>query len=330
MPEIPPEQRPDGDNVQWIPGHWAWDEERKRFYLGERDVPRPAGRTYVPGYWSRHRGRLAVGPGLLTGAQAESPQYVPEPPASLDIDPASPPPDENSFYAPRNWVYQRRRHLAAGILGAVPARLRLDQSWSPGGCFCNGYWDYPFQRRGLLFAPIELGGGWGPGWGYRPVRGGRLARRRFWRPGRPFYYYDLFRAELCRQGFRPWFKASGPGRRLLSLAEPIQSGWAGGHAAVVSEHCPRAEGPRPLRITSIANLGGGPGSTGRAHSNSGQTANVQAFRQRAEQRSRVETRAKAVGNGSPPRVANVSVRPSEVLHRRARCRGEDDLWAGNR
>src|SRR5215471_16817919 len=24
--ELPPDQRPDGDNVQWIPGYWAWDD----------------------------------------------------------------------------------------------------------------------------------------------------------------------------------------------------------------------------------------------------------------------------------------------------------------
>src|SRR5690349_5439005 len=25
--ELPPEQKPAGDNVQWIPGYWHWDEE---------------------------------------------------------------------------------------------------------------------------------------------------------------------------------------------------------------------------------------------------------------------------------------------------------------
>src|SRR5262245_39638659 len=23
--EVPPEQKPEGDNVQWVPGYWAWD-----------------------------------------------------------------------------------------------------------------------------------------------------------------------------------------------------------------------------------------------------------------------------------------------------------------
>src|SRR5687768_11599247 len=29
--ELPPEQKPDGDNVDWIPGYWAWDDERADF-----------------------------------------------------------------------------------------------------------------------------------------------------------------------------------------------------------------------------------------------------------------------------------------------------------
>src|SRR5688572_20408632 len=29
--EQPPDQRPDGDRVQWIPGYWQWDAERDNF-----------------------------------------------------------------------------------------------------------------------------------------------------------------------------------------------------------------------------------------------------------------------------------------------------------
>src|SRR6185437_845057 len=25
--ELPPDQRPEGDNVQWIPGYWAWQTD---------------------------------------------------------------------------------------------------------------------------------------------------------------------------------------------------------------------------------------------------------------------------------------------------------------
>src|SRR5262245_44961727 len=29
--EQPPEEKPEGDNVVWIPGYWAWDEEGEDF-----------------------------------------------------------------------------------------------------------------------------------------------------------------------------------------------------------------------------------------------------------------------------------------------------------
>ena len=29
--EVPPEQKPAGDNVAWIPGYWGWDDERSDF-----------------------------------------------------------------------------------------------------------------------------------------------------------------------------------------------------------------------------------------------------------------------------------------------------------
>ena len=29
--EVPPDEKPEGDNVAWIPGYWAWDDERTDF-----------------------------------------------------------------------------------------------------------------------------------------------------------------------------------------------------------------------------------------------------------------------------------------------------------
>jgi hypothetical protein len=29
--EIPPEVRPEGDNIAWIPGYWAWDDDGQNF-----------------------------------------------------------------------------------------------------------------------------------------------------------------------------------------------------------------------------------------------------------------------------------------------------------
>src|SRR5436305_11405657 len=29
--ELPPDQKPEGDNVQWIPGYWTWDDDSSDF-----------------------------------------------------------------------------------------------------------------------------------------------------------------------------------------------------------------------------------------------------------------------------------------------------------
>src|SRR5262245_12006256 len=29
--EIPPQEKPQGDNVTWIPGYWGWDDDRSDF-----------------------------------------------------------------------------------------------------------------------------------------------------------------------------------------------------------------------------------------------------------------------------------------------------------
>src|SRR5579884_308529 len=85
IPEVPPEQRPEGDNVQWIPGYWAWDTEREDFLWvsGLWRVP-PAGRTWVPGAWHAVEGGYQWSAGFWAPAGQQEMPYLPPPPASLD------------------------------------------------------------------------------------------------------------------------------------------------------------------------------------------------------------------------------------------------------
>jgi hypothetical protein len=50
--ELPPEVKPDGDNVEWIPGYWMWSDEQLDFVWVSgvwREIP--PGRRWVPGHW---------------------------------------------------------------------------------------------------------------------------------------------------------------------------------------------------------------------------------------------------------------------------------------
>src|SRR5438270_31607 len=47
IPEVPPEERPQGDNVQWIGGYWAWDADRGDFmWVSGTFRNPPAGRQF--------------------------------------------------------------------------------------------------------------------------------------------------------------------------------------------------------------------------------------------------------------------------------------------
>jgi hypothetical protein len=67
--EVPPAEKPEGANVQWIPGYWAWDDQRNDYVWVSglwRDVP--PGRQWMPGYSSRAEGGFQWTPGFWADA----------------------------------------------------------------------------------------------------------------------------------------------------------------------------------------------------------------------------------------------------------------------
>jgi len=160
--ELPPDQKPQGDNVQWIPGYWAWDDDSSDFLWVSgcwRDVP--PGQRWMPGHWQEiDNGWLWVS-GFWSPANTQEVQYLPPPPPTLDQGPAMPAPDNNSIYAPGCWVYRENHYMwRPGHWFTfrpnwvwIPARY----AWTPVGClFIDDYWDYPLDERGLLFGPCRF------------------------------------------------------------------------------------------------------------------------------------------------------------------------------
>ena len=83
--ELPPDQKPEGDNVQWIPGYWDWDAERTDFIWisGFWRVP-PPNHVWVPGSWNRVTTGFQWTSGFWHLTQPNQPQpeleYLPTPP----------------------------------------------------------------------------------------------------------------------------------------------------------------------------------------------------------------------------------------------------------
>src|SRR5262245_52298308 len=97
--ELPPDQKPEGDNIQWMPAYWQWDEEKKDFlWVSGFWRNAPPGRVWVPGSWRRSGEGWQWTGGFWAAAQGEKAQveYPPQPPAPLDDAGAvTPAPSEN-------------------------------------------------------------------------------------------------------------------------------------------------------------------------------------------------------------------------------------------
>ena len=68
IPELSPDERPRGDNVQWIGGYWAWDAERNDFvWVSGTYRKAPPGRQFVPGHWANSSEGWRWVPGFCAG-----------------------------------------------------------------------------------------------------------------------------------------------------------------------------------------------------------------------------------------------------------------------
>jgi len=216
LDEVAPPQKPEGEDVQWIPGYWFWDDERNDFIWvsGAWRVP-PANHQWVPGTWHQVDGQWQWTSGFWVPADATSIEYLPEPPPEPETTPATQAPGEGYTYAPGVWVYQESRYRWRPGYWVPPYEgwvfVPAHYVWTPVGCvFVEGYWDYPLDDRGLLFAPVYIS----PtvyarrGFVYHPnyvLYDTALLGSLFVRPGYSWYYFgDYFDRRYTSLGYRPW------------------------------------------------------------------------------------------------------------------------------
>jgi hypothetical protein len=221
IPEEPPDQRPKGENVQWIPGYWTWDVDKKDFvWVSGFWRVMPPDRKWTPGYWSQANGGWQWVPGYWGNMggfnpEAPAPNLMP-PPDSVDNGPSVPAPNDDSFYVPGMWINRDRRYVwRAGYWSPAYAGWVWNPayySWTPNGAvYVDGFWDYPLADRGLLFAPVYFNQPlWlNAGWRYRPwwtVDLGGLFASLWVRPAWSSYYFgDYYAPAYGNFGFYPWW-----------------------------------------------------------------------------------------------------------------------------
>lgn len=228
--EMPPAEKPEG-NVSWIPGYWAWDDERKDYlWVSGTWRASPPGKHWVTGYWKEEAGQWHWVPGFWTGAENQpngnhQVTYLPSPPAPPHTSAPGEPPTPESFYVPGHWVWHDAGYVAvngsqvyreagyawsAGYWAHVQPGyvwVAAHYRWTPSGyVYIPGYWDLALARRGFLYAPVYVNTALvGPTFVYTPAYAvpHTVIIDALWvRPCYCHYYFgDYYGAVYTRYGF---------------------------------------------------------------------------------------------------------------------------------
>jgi hypothetical protein len=218
--EMPPDQKPDGANVQWIPGYWAWDDQRNDYLWVSgvwRDIP--PGQQWVPGYWNQVDSGSQWVPGAwmpVQATQTDQTQYLPEPPPSQENGPNQPSPGEGAVWTPGCWMWDNSQYAWRPGFWVTPQDgwmwVPAQYTWTPGGyLYVAGYWDRPLANRGQLFAPVSYSQPLynQPNYVYQPTIGlsaAGMLNSLFVRPSYGSYYYgDYYAPNYFGAGIYPAF-----------------------------------------------------------------------------------------------------------------------------
>lgn len=215
--EVPPEQEDLEEGVQWIPGYWAWDDDRDDFIWisGTWRVP-PPGREWTPGRWVEVEDGYQWISGYWADSEVAENKYLPEPPDSLEQGPNMSAPSQDYAWVPGSWIWVR------GYYAWQPGYWSMAQPdwvwvpayyvWTPHGYIsAGGYWDYPIIRRGVLFAPVyfyprvhhRVGFIFQPGFivGINVFSDCFFVRPHY----RHYYFGNYYATRYYSRGIYPWF-----------------------------------------------------------------------------------------------------------------------------
>ena len=216
--EIPPLERPAGEQFAWVPGYWAWDSDRNGYVWVSgcwRAVPPDM--YWVPGYWARAARGWQWVAGFWAQVGNNAIEYLPAPPALTNVEPPGPPPSPDRMWVPPCWYWNHGQYIRRPGYWIV---AQTDWVWVPshyiwtprGYVLANGHWDYTLERRGVLFAPVYF-----PRHSYeRPgftfalsivLDFDNLEAGLFTRPRYNHYYFgDYYDSSYISIGIFPWFE----------------------------------------------------------------------------------------------------------------------------
>lgn len=227
--EVPPAERPQGNQFIWIPGYWSWDADRLDYiWVSACWRAAPPNMSWVPGYWAQVPGGWKWVPGFWSPTGVQDLVYLPEPPAIEDIEPVSIQPFPDAIWVPPCMYWSNGRYIrrAGYWLTAQPNWVWVPSHYilTPRGyVFAEGHWDYSLDRRGVLFAPVYIPSAvyLRAGFTFSPgivVDLGLLRVSLFTYPRYSHYFFgDYYDNVYLSIGIFPWFES----RRYHTWYDPI-------------------------------------------------------------------------------------------------------------
>ena len=221
LQEMPPAEKPVGANIVWVPGYWAWDEERNDFiWVSGCWRNAPPNTYWLPGHWLQldNGWEWIAGFWKPLAAQA-SPEieYLPAPPAAFEVAAPAAPAAPDQIWVPGCWYWSEGRYIQRHGYW-IPAQVGWvwvpsHYAWTPRGCiFAAGHWDYDLDNRGVLFSPVFFPAAvrgqadfvFSPG---LCVDLGMLRLNLFVNPRYNHYCFgDYYDAAYLRAGIFPWYQ----------------------------------------------------------------------------------------------------------------------------
>ena len=139
--ELPPEIRPTGDNISWIPGYWAWDDERNDYlWISGTWRALPPGRQWTTGYWATTGQGYQWISGYWADSSLQEVTYLPKPPVTVEAGPNVAAPSRDHSWTPGSWMWQQERYAWRP---GYWAEGRSDWDWIPA--------HYVWTPRGYVF-----------------------------------------------------------------------------------------------------------------------------------------------------------------------------------
>jgi hypothetical protein len=211
LDEMPPADKPEGEDIQWYGGYWEFDQDREDFtwVSGIYRKPPPA-RQWMAGHWVKVEAGWQRQRGVWMVLDLPSLEFVPTAPPEAPVEVAAETaPNDNSVFVPGHFEYKQSQYTwnPGKWIPNYPNWVWIPAHWVWTPCgyvFVPGYWDYLIEARGMLYAPVTVDPAHlKPGFTFTPsfvVHTTCLLEALFVRPGCGYFFGSYFK----NKHYTPW------------------------------------------------------------------------------------------------------------------------------